>query len=45
MKNVINDDLDVCYDKILNVIMSEKNGIKKKQNLYEIKNKIKELVE
>jgi guanylate kinase len=24
----INDDLDICYEKILNVIRSEKNGVK-----------------
>jgi len=42
---VINDNLDVCYDKILEIITSEKNGIKLKQNSIEIKNKIKELTE
>ena len=40
---VINDNLDVCYDKILKIIKSEKNGIKLKQNSIEIKSKIKEL--
>ena len=40
---VINDNLDVCYDKILKIIKSEKKGIKLKQNSTEIKSKIKEL--
>ena len=40
---VVNDDLDNCYDKILNIIMSEKKGINQKQNLNEIDKKIKEL--
>ena len=42
---VINDDLNKCYDEILRVIMSEKRGVSQKQNLGEIKKKIKELVE
>ena len=41
---VVNDDLDSCYNKILSIIMSEKKGLSQKQNLGEIKNKIKELV-
>jgi len=41
---VVNDDLNKCYDKILNIIMSEKKGLSQKQNLDEIKKKIKELV-
>ena len=41
---VVNDDLNKCYDKILSIIMSEKKGLSQKQNLGEIKNKIKELV-
>ena len=40
---VINDDLNKCYEKILNIIMSEKSGVKQKQNSNEIINKIKEL--
>ena len=40
---VVNDDLNKCYDKILNIIMSEKKGISQKQNLSEIGEKIKEL--
>ena len=40
---VVNDDLKKCYDKILSIIMSEKKGLRQKQNLGEIKKKIKEL--
>ena len=42
---VVNDDLDMCYDKILNIIMSEKQGISRKQNSNEIAKKVKELIE
>ena len=28
---VINDDLNKCYEKILNIIMSEKRGVNQKQ--------------
>jgi len=41
---VINDDLNKCYEKILNTIMNEKKGIRRKQNFEEIKEKVKELV-
>jgi len=40
---VVNDDLNNCYNKILNIIISEKKGINKKQNLEEIAKKIREL--
>ena len=40
----VNDDLDICYKKILNVIKSEKKGVRQKQNLQEIEKKIKELI-
>ena len=40
----VNDDLEICYNKILEVINSEKNGISKKQNSKEIEEKIKELI-
>jgi len=40
---VVNDDLNNCYNAILNIIMSEKKGINQKQNLNEINKKIKEL--
>ena len=39
----VNDNLNNCYEKILNVIISEKKGINQKQNLDEIVIKIKEL--
>ena len=41
---VINDDLDSCYNKILDIIMSEKKGITQRQNTNEIEKKIKELI-
>jgi len=40
---VINDDLHICYEKILNIIISEKKGIRQEQNFNEIKEKIEEL--
>ena len=40
---VINDDLNICYEKILNIITSEKKGIKQKQDFNKIKEKIEEL--
>jgi len=42
---VVNDDLNKCYGKLLNIMMSEKKGITQKQNLNEIKKKIEELIE
>ena len=40
---VINDNLNLCYNQILEIINSEKKGIKIKQNFAEVKKKIKEL--
>jgi guanylate kinase len=40
---VINDDLNSCYNTILNIIISEKKGINQKKNMNEINKKIKEL--
>ena len=40
---VINDHLETCYEKISNIVNSEKKGLKYKQNMSEIKNKIEEL--
>ena len=40
---VVNDDLNTCFDKILDIIMSEKKGLNQKQDLSEIKKKIDEL--
>jgi len=41
---VVNDDLNTCYDKILNIIMSEKNEKKLELNFTEVKKKIEELI-
>jgi guanylate kinase len=41
---VVNDDLITCYNKILNIIKSEKNGEKANKDLTQIKKKIAELV-
>ena len=41
---VINDDLEICYNAILEIINSEKQGISKKQNLSSIEQKVKELI-
>ena len=41
---VINDDLEICYKTILNIIESEKKGIRQKQNLSEIASKVDKLV-
>jgi len=41
---LVNDDLDACYNKILTIISSEKKGIRIKQNLNKIQEKIKELI-
>jgi len=41
---VVNDDLDECYNKILNIIMSEKKGFSQKQDLSDIKKKVNDLI-
>jgi guanylate kinase len=41
---VVNDDLEICYNKILNIIFSEKKGIKIEQNAKEIKKKVDQLI-
>ena len=41
---VINDDLEICYKKILDIIELEKEGISQKQDLREIVSKVKKLV-
>ena len=41
---LVNDDLGTCYEKILNIIKSEKKGTRQKQNSNEIKKKVKELI-
>jgi len=40
---VVNDDLEVCYNEILNIIMSETNGVSQTQNLDEIAKIVEEL--
>ena len=42
---VINDDLEDCYNNILNIINSEKKGINQKQNTNEIKKVVEKLIE
>jgi len=41
---VINDDLNECYKKIEEIILSEKKGISKNQDYNKIKKKIEELI-
>jgi guanylate kinase len=41
---VVNDDLNKCYENILNIITSEKKGIVQNQDRNEIKKKIEELI-
>ena len=41
---VINDDLEVCYNKILNITKSEIKGISQTQNLDEIAQIVEELI-
>ena len=40
---VVNDDLEVCYNKILNIIMSEIKGVSQTQNSNEIAKMVGEL--
>ena len=40
----VNDDLDTCYETILNVIKSEKKGVRQNQDKNKIEKKIKELI-
>ena len=40
---VINDDLEICFNKILNIIMSEKKGVRQTRNSDEIARKVEEL--
>ena len=42
---VVNDDLDECYKNIIEIIMSEKKGVRKTQDTEKIKNKISELTQ
>jgi len=40
---VVNDDLNICYENIIKIIISEKKGIKQEKNYNEIKKKVEEL--
>ena len=40
----VNDDLEICYEKILNVIKSEKKGIHQNQYKNKIEDKVRELI-
>ena len=42
---VVNDDLEECYKNIIEIIMSEKKGVRKTQDTEKIKNKISELTQ
>ena len=41
---VINDDLEICYKILLDIIVSEKEGISQKQDLSEIVSIVNKLV-
>jgi len=41
---VVNDDLNTCYCKLLNIITSEKKGVSLEKNLDKIREKINELI-
>jgi len=41
---VVNDDLEICYKKILDIIESEKKGISQKQDLSEIASQVNKLI-
>ena len=41
---VINDELDKCYKQLLDIIISEKKGLKLKQNLEQISLKVNQLI-
>tara|TARA_B100001996_G_scaffold326533_1_gene272979 strand:+ start:133 stop:765 length:633 start_codon:yes stop_codon:yes gene_type:complete len=40
---IVNDNLELCYSKILNLINDEKKGVSQKQNISDISKKIDEL--
>jgi guanylate kinase len=41
---VVNDDLEICYNKILSVMNLEKEGKNRKQDIKEVKKRIEELI-
>ena len=42
---VVNDNLEICYNNILNIIKSEKKDIKVEKNLEEIESRVKKLIQ
>ena len=40
---VVNDDLESCYNKILDIMLKEKKGESIKQNLEEIRKRVEKL--
>jgi len=42
---VVNDDLEICYNDILDIIKSEKKGIKVEKNSEDIKSRVKKLIQ
>ena len=42
---VVNDDLESCYNNILDIIKSEKKGIKVEKNSEDIKSRVKKLIQ
>ena len=42
---VVNDDLETCYNNILDIIKSEKKGIIVEKDLEEIKSRVKKLIQ
>jgi len=42
---VVNDDLEICYNNILDIIKSEKKGIKVEKNSEDIKSRVKKLIQ
>jgi len=42
---IVNDDLDECYNNILNIIISKKKGIEQTQKTDDIEKKVKELIQ
>ena len=42
---VVNDDLEMCYNTILGIMLNEKRGVTQKQNSDKIAKKVKELIE
>ena len=41
---VVNDNLEICYNNILKIMLSEINGKSIKQNIIDIEKRIKKLI-